>query len=297
MSNDDCRDCAKLVEVYLDGELAAADTVRVEDHLADCSTCRERGAFLRAVRGSLQRTVKAAATVDASMRDRMMAAMRAEATREQAQDTADAAAVAAQLRPLDNGDEPAFGGLFSWRTLVPLASAAAIALAWNAVSQETPRSDSTADVRAGFGHDPLADIIAEHSKPLPPEADARNVHSLSKYVGVPVRPPGLQRVGAKLVGGRVLSMHEGRAAMLQYEIPRDSRGGAAQRVSLFIYDPRKIQVGHTLSPRTVGTANVQVGKADGYTVTVTQREGVGYAMATDLDEGSSAELAALTMDE
>jgi hypothetical protein len=56
-------------------------------------------------------------------------------------------------------------------------------------------------------------------------------------------------------------------------------------------------VGHTLSPRAVGTANVQVGKADGYTVTVTQREGVGYAMATDLDEGSSAELAALTMDD
>jgi anti-sigma factor RsiW len=236
------------------------------------------------------------------MRDRMMAAMRAEAARTEtqaaSQDTAqDTAAAVAQLRPLDTGAEPAFGGLFSWRTLVPLASAAAIALAWNAVSQETPRGDSTADVRAGFGHDPLADIIAEHSKPLPPEADARNVHSLSKYVGVPVRPPGLQRVGARLVGGRVLSMHEGRAAMLQYEIPRDSRGGSPQRVSLFIYDPRKIQVGHTLSPRAVGTANVQVGKADGYTVTVTQREGVGYAMATDLDEGSSAELAALTMDD
>ena len=79
--------------------------------------------------------------------------------------------------------------------------------------------------------------------------------------------------------------------MLQYEI---GQGPSTQRVSLFIYDPRKIQVGGSnLEPRAVGTAQVRVGTENGYSVAVTQREGVGYAVASDLDEKQSAELAAL----
>ena len=41
---------------------------------------------------------------------------------------------------------------------------------------------------------------------------------------------------------------------------------------------------------TVGTAEVRVGQADGHSVAVTQRDGVGYAFATDLDPMESAEL-------
>jgi hypothetical protein len=46
-----------------------------------------------------------------------------------------------------------------------------------------------------------------------------------------------------------------------------------------------------LQPHPVGTSQVQVGHANGYSVAVTQREGVGYAIASDMDESSMAELA------
>jgi anti-sigma factor RsiW len=85
-------------------------------------------------------------------------------------------------------------------------------------------------------------------------------------------------------------VHSERAAMLQYEI---GSGGDMRRVSVFIYDPRRIQVnGDELAPRAVGTANVRIGRAQGYSVAITQADGVGYAVASDLEEDKSAQLAA-----
>jgi hypothetical protein len=65
-------------------------------------------------------------------------------------------------------------------------------------------------------------------------------------------------------------------------------------MSVFIYDPQKIQVSDaSLTPRAVGTAHVRVGRSNGYSVAVTQNRGIGYALASDLDPDRSAELAAL----
>lgn len=118
------------------------------------------------------------------------------------------------------------------------------------------------------------------------------VRGLEQYVGVPVRPSTFEKRGAHLVGGRLMPVRDQRAALLEYRI---GHGAGAQRVSVFIYDPRKIQVGDNdlLQPRAVGTAQVRVGRANGYSVAVTQKGGVGYTLASDLDEGRSAELAAL----
>ena len=71
-------------------------------------------------------------------------------------------------------------------------------------------------------------------------------------------------------------------------------GDKAQRVSVFIYDPSKIQVHSSdLAPRSIGTAEISVGRSSGYSVAVTQNGGVGYAVASDLDAEHSAQLAAL----
>jgi len=118
------------------------------------------------------------------------------------------------------------------------------------------------------------------------------VRELERYVGVPLRPTSFEkRTGARLVGGRVLPMmHHERAAMLQYEI---GTGAEMRRVSVFVYDPRHIQVDdEELAPRAVGTAQVRVGHVNGYSLAVTQRAGVGYAVASDLDTDRSAQLAA-----
>ena len=66
--------------------------------------------------------------------------------------------------------------------------------------------------------------------------------------------------------------------MLQYVV---GTGDEARRVSVLVYDAQKIDVGTAMSasnfaPRAVGTAEVQVGRAKGYSVAAAQREGVGY---------------------
>jgi len=185
------------------------------------------------------------------------------------------------------------GMLRHWRTLLPLASAAALALAWGSAAKQPVVQGST-DMRAGFGNDELLrDFVAQHSRPLPPEqTDPLQVQKLERYIGVPVRVPHFtQAQNAHFVGGRLVPLHGGeRAAMLQYEL---AQGSNIQRVTIFVYNPRNVQVGGAhLAPRAVGTTEVRVGQTDGYSVAVTQQGGIGYTIASDLDPESSAQLVA-----
>jgi anti-sigma factor RsiW len=204
----------------------------------------------------------------------------------------------ANVRPFVAND-----GRFHWRTIVPIASAAALALFWGAASrgpisamrQQWPDARGSVGMQAGMGEDLLADLLHEHSNPMPPQwTDPSDVRALDQYIGVPVRPARFERSGASLVGARVLPLHQERAAMLQYVI---GKGPSQRRLSVFVYDPRKIQIaGSGFSPRAVGTSQVQVGQENGYSVAVTQNGGVGYAVASDLGTDQSAELAALAND-
>jgi hypothetical protein len=81
--------------------------------------------------------------------------------------------------------------------------------------------------------------------------------------------------------------------MLQYEVVRDT--GDVRRVSVFVYDPRRVQIrsAEQLPARAVGTAEVRVGQARGYSVAVAQHGDVGYAVATDMDESCAQYVAAV----
>ncbi len=191
--------------------------------------------------------------------------------------------------------------LASWRTLVPLASAAALALVWNGVAQTPPQGTHQTDVmRAGFGHDPIADLVAQHSgySEVPLQTtDAKDLRGFERYVGVPVHAPQFRGKNAHLLGGRVTTVHHERAAMLQYEL---GQGKDIQRVTVFIYDPHKIQIGHDqLTPRAIGTSEVRVGRADGYSVAVRggPDAGVGYMVVSDMDPERNTELAVVTDDD
>lgn len=285
-----CREYASLLGPFLDGELDAPGMLEVESHVGRCSPCGEHVSLLRATRSSLKRTVRRNAPE--GLRARLEIAMAAEATRGEARDAERAGWGASSGRNAGAG-----GKLLGWKTMVPLASAAALALAWGAT--RAPGKASTQEQVAGFGDDLLSEIVAEHAAPLPPDAtDPRAVRNLEKYVGVPVRPGSFERGGARLVGGRILPMRSptnARAAMLQFVV---MNGDEPRRVSLFVYDPSKIQVSSPgLSPRAVGTARVAVGQAHGYSVAVTQRGGVGCALATDMGADESAQLALAACDE
>jgi len=293
MTTHDCKGRASMLGSYLDGELEAAKLIELDEHVVACETCREEVQLLRATRGSLKRVVRTASP--AGLRERIGAAMAAERVREDAR--ADAAT------DVDaTGARAPLVSLASWRTMVPLATAAALALVWGAATRSNGESRST-EARAGFGDDLLAEIVAEHSSPLPLEAkDPDAVRGLERYVGVPVRAASFEGGGlnARLVGARVVPLHgpgaTQRATMLQYVV---QTGTETRRVSLFVYDAQKIRLGNTanLAPREVGTAEVRVGREKGYSVAATQRAGVGYVVAGDLDPDRSAQLAAMVYDE
>jgi anti-sigma factor RsiW len=246
--------------------------VEVDAHVEHCEGCRERVLLDESMRHSLKQVCKQGAPD--GLKERMQAAMAAENVRVMARDKA-------------SNKNPA------WRTVVPLATAAAFALAWGAMSRG-PIARSTATERVGqgpMGEDFLSELVAEHSRPLPPErTDPQKVGELGQYVGVPVHATALHRDNAHFVGGRVLPVRQERAAMLQYQITTQN---GETRVSVFVFDPHRIQVGgDDLTPRPVGTSEVRVGRQNGYSVAVVQHNGVGYAVTSDLDEQKNAELLA-----
>ncbi len=282
MNMHDCRDRSRMIGPYLDGELEAAKLMEIDEHVSNCETCREEAQLLCATRGSLKRVVRGPAP--SGLRERIGVAMAAERARENAR--ADAGSFGSTLPATTLG---------SWRTIVPLATAAALALVWGAATRSAPQT--AGEARAGLvADDLLAELVAEHSQPLPPEVDAKGVRRLERYVGVPVRTGNFERAGAHLMGGRVVPFHSQRAAMLQYEL---GTGDNVQRVSVLVYDAQKIRVGTAtnLAPREVGTAEVRVGREKGYSVAVTERAGVGYLVASDLDQDKSAQLAAMIYDD
>ena len=304
----ECKSMGLLLGAHLDGQLDPVKTLEVEDHVAACEVCRERLALDRALRGSLKKAVKVAAPED--VRARMLAAMAGESARETSREENDDLLVHSTLitdrivgsasEGLDaSADRTSAPGnaakrpsmLRHWRTMLPLASAAALVMAWGAAGKQ-PVIHGVADtmVPAGLSDDLLRDFVGQHSHSLPPEqADPKQVRQFERYVGVPVRVP--QFSNASFVGGRLVPLHGGdrTAAMLQYQIKQGSQTG--QRVTIFVYNPRNIHVGGAnLAPRAIGTAEVRVGQTDGYSVALTERGGVGYAMASDLDPDSSANL-------
>lgn len=288
-----CSPWVGLLGAHLDGQLDAVTTLAVEEHLAACEPCREKVALDRAIRGSLKKAVKT--SMDAGARARMLAAMATAAEETSPRgDEARTSEPAPEPIALPAKREPR-SALRHWRTMLPLASAAAIAVGWGFAGKQPIATSGHEERQAGFGNDDiLRELATVHGRPLSPErTDPKDVRAFERDVGVSVRPP-LFKGNARFLGGRVLPVRHGseRAAMLQYEIVKNND---VKRVSVFVYDPRRVQVsGPGLAPRAVGTSEVRVGQAGGYSVAVTQRGEVGYAFASDMDPESSATLAADT---
>jgi hypothetical protein len=133
----------------------------------------------------------------------------------------------------------------------------------------------------------LDDLIALHKHPLPPETtNPEELQRFEPLVGVPVRRPAFQPFSARFTGARIHALRERRAALLQYTV------GANHRVTVYVFDPRTVPMMRStvLQPRVVRERPVYVGKRGGYSIAAAERSGVGYALATDLDDVESANL-------
>ncbi len=267
-----CRAIARLVELYLDGELEPTQLLEVEKHTQACATCRERVVLDRAIRASVRRTV-VSAKPSANFHVRVTSSM-----------------LAQRWAPVQRSQSgaPSWGG---W--LVVAAAAAAFAFGIQTRRQREAESSARvaeSSTHASVGLDTIIDQFVDwHARPLPPEiTNPNDLPGFEPYVGVPVHPPAFSPFGARLLGGRILPVHDERVtAMLQYMM------GSGHRISVYVYDPRRIATSQSrLQPKVIGSSEpVYVGQVRGWSIAAHEQRGVGYAVASDLDDAANAELA------
>jgi hypothetical protein len=129
----------------------------------------------------------------------------------------------------------------------------------------------------------LDDLVVQHAHPPPPETtDPEDLRKFDPYVGVAVRRPELQSLGASYIGGR---MHR-RTAMLQYMLDKAKK----RRMTMYLFHPKRVPMRtERLRSRRIKSQSVYTGRVRGYSVAASERNGVGYVLASNLSADRSAE--------
>jgi anti-sigma factor RsiW len=271
-----CRHFVPLLEPFRDGELTPAQVVEVEAHLMECERCAERVRLGEAMRTSLKEMVRADAPVTSAFEERIRLALAAEREREERMDPANDAHVR----------------MLSWRSIMPIAAAAAVVMVWAASANNRATDVATTPSRAAAMTSPasveklLEDLVANHERSATQSNDQGLLSQLEPEVGVPVKAPNFKPFGARWEGVSVVPVSNQRAASLRYRL-------AGHRLTVYIYDASRVPVRSTLQQRLVRDEPVYVGSRHGVSIAATERSnGVGYAVATDLNKDESAELVA-----
>lgn len=276
-----CRRVVPLLEPFADGELTADHVIEVEQHLAECDSCVERVRLDAAIKRSTRRAVRAEAEPSVEFQARLSAAL----------DTA-------RPRPFADASVE-HGRSLGWRQIVPMAAAATLTLVWGsstfspgdrlAALSGNPNEASLSNSVSLRNVDLLVDqLVNDHANggvTEPQVTEPALVNRFEPEVGVPVRLPSLQQYyGARWEGGSVVPMRENRAASFRYRL-------AGHRVTLYVYDSRRLPLRATLEARVVRNVPVYFGNRRGYSVAAVEQRGVGCAVASDLPDQEGAELA------
>jgi hypothetical protein len=249
--------------------------LELQMHLDSCSECGGAVAFSLAIRQSARRMAQSDALVSERFRRRLSHALLLEAQSER-EERKDSQA----MRVLRAA--PRWG-------IALLASAAALVL-WLRPQAVSPPDDEPAAERqasVALAPDELLDrLIDYHTAPPPPQVtEPKLVPEMERDVGVKVPLPSLAQYGAEWEGGSVVRVRRDQpAAYLRYRTLDD------HSVTLYVYNASRIPLHAVLRPRMLREEPVYEGYRRGYTIAAQLRHGVGYAVATDLDESRSAEL-------
>ena len=265
-----CAGVWRFVDTYLDEEFGELERAEFEAHLESCASCtatvREQSAWKQAVRQAAPRE-----KISDVLRARLDGALAAESAAvtqlDQALATAAAAPTAAATAS-GRGGRSVASAVKHW----PYAAAAGIAL--------------TMLVTRGK-HAPLtADVIAKHQRNLPVEVSGRSDEVRRWYadkVDFPVRPPSFANVRqVAFRGGRLANVQERQAAYLLYEVN-------GNKVSVFIFDPGELSI-ESRRHALVGDREVYLDAERGYNVATYRDQGVGYAIASDVDQDQMLKL-------
>lgn len=271
-----------LIDPYVDGELSPEKMVEVEQLMLDSEEFHEQVLLSQALKASL-RDSRESDLPSADFEARIRGALAAERDRE------------------ESLEGRASGRALPWKYILPLAAAAGFTLVLGANGEHSDTKGATASTElkvmptsvepTSMGIDALVDeLVSHHAAPPEPEVtEPLLVETFERRVGVPVHAPtGLKDYGAQWVSGSVVPVRNQNAASFRYRL-------GAHRVTVYVYDSERVPVRYILKPRVVRNTPVYMGSRRGYTIAAVERKGVGYAVATDLDEPESAELVVASM--
>lgn len=298
--------------LYVDGELEPTRAVELESHLRACEPCQSQVELVRTMRASLRRSC--ARSAPSAMESRMRAALAScgsshasgHGTVEARSAIGDASFAASAA---SGGAKPsvsrrgrhfavagavAFAACFVVVVILRNESAKSSFSPMHAVMTSKLASSMPMNDEASL--DTLLDeLVSQHANPLPPEEkNPEDLTRLEPYVGVPVRRPALMLLrnpkvdNASFDGARIHRVRNTRtAAALQYKLK-------GHRLTIYVFDPNKIPIRRSrLRTRDVPHESpIYVGHMRGFSVAAAEREGVGYALASDLDEDKSVQMVA-----
>jgi anti-sigma factor RsiW len=268
----DCKAADKLIDVYLDGELADVDRLEMAAHVAACAGCARQLQELDGLRALL----RAATPTETSLEHRQALEGR----------------IRARLEA-----EPSRGGMRHLWLAIPATAAAAVGLfapaLWHTPSTRNGETDLVSEV--------VNDSLDRHRRNLPvevPGPDALNVAQWFRdKVDIPVRPPRLAPAHGDLVGGRLSHIRDKQAAYLMYSVD-------GSKVSVFIFDPATLPPPRDQRPAAQGGGRhlarvrdheVYVDEERGHHVALFRDHGLGYAFASEMDEPQLLELVATSL--
>lgn len=254
----DCQETRKFLQAYLDGEFDDKESALISAHLTECQQCRELAGFEKHFRARLRASAPMV-TAPVSLVARVR-----------------------QARPGRSLNE-SWSSRWVWR-LIPAAAAVILILAVGVSRQlELAPQYSLAE-----------QSVQWHRQQLPMDVAGPSFDAVRQYfsdkVPFAVHPPRFNEQLAKqplktnLVGARLSHLREHRAAYLTYQV-----GG--QRVSVFIFDPQTMPLRGQI--KHVAGRDIYWQGLHGYNVAMFEDEGLGFAVASDMDTEHLVQLLSL----
>jgi anti-sigma factor RsiW len=244
-----CDEARRWLDAWVDQELDASAALHVEAHLARCGCCRAEADSLKALKRSLA------------------------GLREECAPTALRFKISAALEACDRAQEIEQSAQRRKKHALGFAITGA-ALA-GAVLATGHRTNSRA-LEAGV-LPVIEDVAQRHARELPAEVEASDPAEVAQWfrgkLDIPVRPVLFRGMSARLVGARISSVRDQMAAALYYEV-----GG--RRVTVFVFDGNLVRPDMDL--QEMHGRHYMMVSSHGYNVTLTEQQGVGYAIASDL---------------
>ncbi len=244
-----CDEARRWLDAWVDQELDASAAVHVEAHLARCGHCRAEAEDLKALKRALA------------------------GLREECAPTALRFKISAALEACDHAQEVEQSAQRRKKHALGFAiTGAALAGAVLATGHRMHPSAIEAGVLPV-----VEDVAQRHARELPAEVEASDPTQVAQWfrgkIDVPVRPVMFRGVPARLLGARISNVQNQMAAALYYEV-----GG--RRMTVFVFDGNLVR--SDMSEQESQGHRYVTASSHGYTVTLTEQQGVGYAIASDL---------------